>query len=77
VEHRTSTYFNTPIERDHHHLTGLVRSMRRFKLVASAGSFCRGHAVIRNLQRGFSRLTEGGAPRLRLAVAWSALAAML
>ena len=77
VRHRTSKYLNNPIERDHQHLKGRVRSMRRFKLVASAGSFCRGHAVIRNLQRGFSRLTEGVTPRLRLAVAWSALAATL
>ena len=50
--------------------------MRRFKATRTASTFCRGHALIRNLERGFSRLTAG-APRLRLATAWDALAATL
>ena len=51
--------------------------MRRFKATRTAGTFCRGHALIRNLGRGFSRLTAGVPTRLRLAAAWAALAAML
>jgi len=51
--------------------------MRRFKQQAPAGTFCRGHAVIRNLGRGFSDLTAGVRPRLRLAAAWPVLAAAI
>ncbi len=51
--------------------------MRRFKATATASTFCRGHALIRNLGRGFSPLAAGATPRLRLATAWTALAAML
>ena len=54
-----------------------MRPMRRFKATETAGTFCRGHALIRNLGRGFSRLAAGAPPRLRLATAWAALAAML
>jgi transposase-like protein len=77
VEHRSSKYLNNPLERDHQHLKGRVWPMRRFKTTASASTFCRGHTVIRNLARGFSELTVIIAPRLRLATAWSALAAIL
>jgi hypothetical protein len=51
--------------------------MRRFKATATASTFRRGHALIRNLGCGFSRLAAGAPPRLRLAAAWAALAAML
>ena len=77
AEHRSSKYLNNGLERDHQFLKGRVRPMRRFKATATAGTFCRGHALIRNLGRGFSRLTAGAPPRLRLATAWTALAAML
>ncbi len=70
-------YCDHAIERDHQFLKGRVRPMRRFKAAATAGTFCRGHALIRNLGREFSRLTAGAPPRLRLATAWTALAAML
>jgi IS6 family transposase len=77
AEHRCSKYLNNGLERDHQVLKGRVRPMRRLKTPATAGRFCRGHALIRNLSRGFSRLTTGVAPRLRLATAWSALAVTL
>ena len=51
--------------------------MRRFKATETASRFCRGHAPIRNLGRGVSRLTAEAPPRLRLARARTALAAML
>lgn len=77
TEHRSSKYLNNGLERDHQHLKGRVRPMRRFKVPASASSFCRGHTLIRNLTCGFSQLTAGVAPRLRLATAWAALTAVL
>jgi transposase-like protein len=77
VEHRTSKYLNNGLERDHQHLKGRIRPMRRFKTVGGASNFSRGHALIRNLARGFSELTVKVAPRLRLATAWAALASIL
>jgi transposase, IS6 family len=75
AEHRCSKYLNNGLERDHQFLKGRVRPMRRFKTAATASLFCRGHALIRNLGRGFSGLALGAAPRLRLATAWTALGA--
>ncbi len=77
AEHRTSKYLNNGLERDHQHLKGRMRVMRRFKTMASASNFCRGHTLIRNLGNGFSSHTAKVAPRLRLARAWSAFAALL
>jgi transposase, IS6 family len=77
AEHRSSKYLNNGLERDHHHLKGRVKPMRRFKTTRGASRFCHGHALIRNLSRGHSSLTVGVAPRVRLATAWSTLAATL
>jgi len=77
AEHRSSHYLNNELERDHQHLKGRVRPMRRFKQTATASTFCQGHALIRNLGRGFSDLTGGVSPRLRLATAWRVLAAAI
>jgi transposase-like protein len=77
AEHRSSKYLNNGLEWDHQFLKGRVRPMRRFKATAPASTFCRGHALIRDLGRGFSRLAAEAPPRLRLATAWSALAARL
>jgi IS6 family transposase len=77
AEHRSSNYLNNGLERDHHHLKGSVQPMRRFKTTGGASTFCHGHTLIRNLGRGFSSLTTGVVPRLRLATAWSTLGATL
>jgi transposase, IS6 family len=77
AEHRSSKFLNNGLERDHQLLKGRVRPMRRFKTTGAASTFCRGHALIRNLGRGFSRLTAGAPARLRLATAWDALVAAL
>ena len=77
AEHHCSKYLNNGLERDPQFLKGRVRPMRRFKSTATANTFCRGHALIRNLGRGCTRLAAGAAPRLRLATAWTALATML
>jgi transposase-like protein len=77
AEHRCSKYWNIGLERDHQFLKGRVRPMRRFKTTATANTFCRGPALIRNLGRGCSGLALGAAPRLRLPTAWTALAVLL
>ena len=77
VEHHSSHYLNNGPERDHQHLRGRTRPMRHFKRLPRANTFCRGHALIRNLGRGLSDLTAGVSPRLRLATAWTALTAAL
>jgi transposase-like protein len=70
AEHRRSKYLNNGLERDHSHLKQRLYPMRVFKRGASAANLARGHALIRNLRGGFSRLTEGVSPNLRLAAAW-------
>jgi transposase, IS6 family len=62
AEHRSSKYLNNGLERDHQFLKGRVRSMRRFKATGTAGTCCRGHALIRtpgagsrHWRRGFRR----------------------
>ncbi len=77
AEHRSSKYLNNGLERDHQHLKGRVRPMRRLKSTDSASNFCRGHALIRNLAQGHSRLTAGVTPHVRLATAWTMLAARI
>ncbi len=77
ARHRCSKYLNNTLERDHQHLKGRLRSMRRFKSVEAASNFCRGHALVRNLAGGYSPLTTQVAPRLRLAISWTALARTL
>jgi IS6 family transposase len=76
AEQRSSKYLNNGLERDHQHLKGRVRPMRRFKATANGSTFCRGHTLVRNLICGFSQLTIGVAPRLRLATAWATLTAI-
>jgi len=77
AEHRSSKYLNNGLERDHQHLKGRVRPMRRFKRDARASTICRGHALIRNLTQGYSRLTADVASPVRLATAWATLAATI
>jgi len=77
VEHRSSKYLNNGLERDHQHLKGRVRPMRRFKQTASASNFCRGHTLIRNLIRGHSTLTSTAPVSQRLVAAWATLATTL
>jgi transposase-like protein len=73
VEHRRSKYLNNGLERDHSHLKQRLYPMRGFKRGSSADTVARGHALIRNLRGGFSRLTETVVPNLRLATAWPQL----
>ncbi len=77
AEQRSSKYRNNGLQRDHQHLKGRIRPMRRFKTTGGASNFCGGHALIGNLACGHALLAAEAAPRLRLATAWSALAATL
>ena len=77
TEHRSSKYLNNGVERDHGHLKQRLRPMRGFQQGASADTFARGHALIRNLQNGFSELTAAVPRPLRLAAAWPQLAATI
>jgi transposase-like protein len=73
VLHRTGRYRTNGIERDHGFLKERLRPMRGLKSVRSAAVFVVGHALVRNIRRGFYRITE--APkRLMLAWSWSRLA---
>ena len=77
AEHRSSKYLNNGLERDHHHLNGRLRSMRSFKTFGGARTFRRGHPVIRTLGCSCSALAGSAPARLRLAAAWTALAAII
>jgi transposase-like protein len=59
AEHRGSKDRHNGLERDQQCLKGRVRPMRRFETAATASRFGRGHALIRNLGRGVTRLAAG------------------
>jgi transposase, IS6 family len=74
VLHRTGRYRTNGIERDHGFLKERLRPMRGLKSASSAAIFVRGHALMRNIRRGFYRVIESVPQRLRLAWTWSRLA---
>jgi IS6 family transposase len=74
VLHRTGRYRTNGIERDHGFVKERLRPMRCVKSVLSAAIFTRGHALMRNIRRGFYRVVEAVPQRLVLAWTWSRLA---
>ena len=74
VLHRTGRYRTNGIERDHGFLKERLRPMRGLKSVASAAIFMRGHALMRNIRRGFCRLVQSVPQRLVFAWTWIRLA---
>jgi transposase, IS6 family len=74
VRHRTGRYRTNGVERDHGFLSFLsflkdrLRPMRGLKSSRSAAVFVVGHALVRNICRGFYRIAE---PPKRLMLAWS------
>jgi IS6 family transposase len=73
VLHRTGRYRTNGIERDNGFLKERLRPMRGLKSSRSATVFVIGHALVRNIGRGFYRIAE--APkRLMLAWSWARLA---
>jgi transposase, IS6 family len=76
VLHRTGRYRTNGIERDHGFLKERLRPMRGLKSSRSAAVFVVGHALVRNICRGFYRIGE--APkRLMLAWTWAHLASAI
>jgi transposase-like protein len=67
VLHRTGRYRTNGIERDHGFLKERLRPTRALKSSLSAAVFVVGHALVRNICRGFYRIAQ--APR-RLMLAW-------
>ena len=74
VLHRTGRYRTNGIERDHGFLKDRLRPMRGLKSLASAAIFLRGHALMRNIRRGFYRIVASVPQRLVLAWSWNRLA---
>jgi transposase, IS6 family len=74
VLHRTGRYRTKGVERDHGFLKERLRPMRGLKSVASAAIFKRGHALMRNILRGFYSLVESVPQRLVFAWTWTRLA---
>ncbi len=74
VLHRTGRYRTNGVERDHGFLKERLRPMRGLKSDASAAIFARGHALMRNILRGFYRIVQSVPPRLVFAWTWIRLA---
>ena len=74
VLHRTGRFRTNGVERDHGFLKERLRPMRGLKCVASAAIFTRGHALMRNIRRGFYRIVESVPQRLVAAWTWIRLA---
>ena len=74
VLHRTGRYRTKGLERDHGFPKERRRPMRGRKSAASATIFTRGHALMRNIRRGFYRILEATPPRLLFAWTWNRLA---
>src|SRR6266487_4187928 len=62
VRHRTGRYRTNGIERDHGFLKERLRPMRGLKSRRSTAVFVVGHALVRNICRGFYRITQ--APKI-------------
>ncbi len=77
VPHRTGRYRTNGIERDHGFLKERLLPMRGLKSVASAAIFTRGHALMRNIRRGFHWNVESVPQRLDFAWTWNQLALAL
>jgi IS6 family transposase len=74
VMHRTGRYRTNGIERDHGFLKERLRPMRGLKSLAAAAIFMRGHALMRNIRRGFYRVVQSVPQRLVFAWTWNRLA---
>jgi transposase, IS6 family len=59
VLHRTGRYRTNSVERDHGFLKERLRPMRGLKSSRSAAVFVVGHALVRNICRGFYHIAQG------------------
>ena len=69
VLHRTGRSRTNGVEREHGFLKERLRPMRGLKSIASAAIFINGHALMRNIRRGFYRIVQ--AVPQRLVFAWT------
>jgi transposase-like protein len=75
--HVTEQYGNNRVEADHGRLKARLRPMRGLKRPRSASVIARGHAFVQNLRRGHYELATESVPHLRIAAAFTELAAAL
>jgi transposase-like protein len=62
VKHRTGRYRTNGLERDHGFLKERLRPMHGLDSISSAAIFTRGHALMRNIRRGFYRAERSRLP---------------
>ena len=73
--HTVEQYANNPIEADHSRLKAWLRPMRSLKRFRSAQTLAAGHAFVQNVRRGHYEIATDEPSRLRLRIAFDALAA--
>ena len=75
--HHVEQYANNPIEADHGQLKHRLRPMRGLQTDRSARVAIAGHAFVQNLRRGHYELGLDAPPAMRLAAAFTELAAAI
>jgi transposase-like protein len=73
--HVTEQYGNNRVEADHGRLKARLRPMRGLKRSRSASVIARGHAFVQNLRRDHYELATEAPAHLRIAAAFTELAA--
>jgi transposase-like protein len=77
VWHHVEQYANNPIEADHSQLKHRLRPMRGLRTDRTAIVIITGHAFMQNLRRGHYELGIHAPPGLRVAAAFTELAAAI
>jgi IS6 family transposase len=75
--HHVERYANNPVEADHSRLKQRLRPMRGLRTDGTAQTVIAGHAFVQNLRRGHYEIATEAPPRLRLAAAFTELAATI
>ncbi len=75
--HRDAARENNRIEADHSRLKARLRPMRGLKRLRSVQTISTGHALVQNIRRGHYELGIDTGPQLRLAAAFTELAAAI
>jgi len=74
ARHVVEQYANNPVEAGHGRLKAWLRPMRGLKRFRSAQTLAAGHAVVRNLRRGYYEIATDEPAHHRLRLAFDALA---
>jgi IS6 family transposase len=75
--HHVEQYANNPVEADHSRLKHRIRPMRGLRTDRTAQTVIAGHAFVQNLRRGHYEIATETPARLRLAAAFTELAATI